>query len=47
MYSPKEAMIEEMEEARGRLEQALDDIESNGERFEWLVENTFLQLSVY
>ncbi|KAK4450964.1 hypothetical protein QBC34DRAFT_493465 [Podospora aff. communis PSN243] len=33
----KDQMIEEMEEEREELEQALDDIEAYGERFEWCV----------
>ena len=33
----KDQMIEQMEEDREYLQQALDDIEAYGERFEWCV----------
>jgi hypothetical protein len=33
----KDQMIEEMQEAREELEQALDDIKAYGERVEWCV----------
>ena len=35
MYSPEERMIEEMQDRRDGLEQALDDTEANGETYEW------------
>ena len=35
MYSPIERMIEEMQERREGLEQALDDIEANGANYWW------------